>query len=164
MRSFVFISALLFLLSVQADQVFLTPLGHHKVSGEITIHSSQGQIYYQLDHTTVKQGYAVVVYEQGNCQSYSSPVIPLSTDKDGVTAPFDWQFKNALIHMEWGAFEQKQLDTPLPPHTFTNHKLRSGAASGHPITNIDFKNKVLVVEETDANKPNGVGVACGIHP
>lgn len=165
MRFIVLATCLSFSLTAFADQVFFQPLSNSKITGNITINSFANDVTYTFDNVPVKKSYAVVVYQQGTCQNYSSPIIPMATDKAGVVSPFDWKHKSALFHMTWDDFHQKALDTPLRPYESQNVNLRGGATSGHPITNFDFKGKVLVVEEVDSGfKPNGVAVACGIHP
>ena len=165
MRLFILATCLLFSQTSFSDQVFFKPLGNSKITGDIMINNIGGDISYNFDNTPLKQSYAVVVYQQGTCQNYSSPIIPMATSMEGVAAPYDWKHKNALIHLTWDQFHQQLLDTPLKPGEGRNMNLRAGASSGHPITNIDFKGTVLVVEEVDsAYKPNGVGVACGVHP
>lgn len=167
MRTIVTLFISLYSIAAAADQVFFKPLANHNVNGDITINSSptKTEIHYHFKNVPERKSYAIVVYQQGSCTGYSSAILPMVTENDGSTAPYEWHNKNALLDLSWGAANEAVLNTPLPPGTYSTKNERQGLMNGLSINNVDFKNKILVVEETDANnKPNGVGVACGVHP
>lgn len=134
-----------------ADTVQLSPLTG-KTTGQVTITNiERSDITYTLSNVKPHQNYGLIVYEKGDCSNYSSPIIPMVTEADGSNKPFDWVAKEFLVFIEQ-----------------TGNTDRNGAsvsAVGSFITNVDFKGKILVLEEVDSSKkPTGTALACGVHP
>lgn len=155
MRLFVFAFSFTLSLNSPADTVQLEPLNSSKSRGSITIfNSNRSEANYNFNAAKLNKDYGILVYEKGNCSSFSSPVQVLATHPTEInkTVPFSLSGSQFLIY-----------------HAHHNSEsLNRGGATlsgvGSFLT-LDLKGKILVLVEMDnPTSSTGTPVACGVHP
>lgn len=138
-----------------AESVALEPLNSFKASGTITISKSDRvEANYNFTADKLNKDYGILVYEKGDCSSFSSPIPVLTnhpTEKN-KTVPFSFDGSQYLV---------------FHSHNGSENLDRTGAvvAGVGSFFTFNIKGKILVLVEMDnSTSSTGTPVACGVHP